>query len=98
MTRQEAIEILTSLTCWCGRRKYREHAVCPHCWAKLTQDERDSLYLHLGKGFEIAYPRCVEILRRRIRPLKAVPAKNQISLFPADVINIRDRQQKKYPD
>ncbi len=75
MTVNDAIFVFAQLTCWCGRNKFEKHAVCNHCWKKLDADQKKSLYLKIGQGFEQAYVEIHAYLKKWVRPRKACPAK-----------------------
>jgi hypothetical protein len=77
---ERVVEILRSKTCWCQRTKYANHAICTHCWAKLTKEQRDALYLK-GPEFLTAYEAATAFLAKHVRPHKAVPAKTKARLF-----------------
>lgn len=77
MTESEIREILEAPHCWCGRVKGMGvgHSVCNHCWKKLEREERASLLISVEAGLAISYDRCIEVLKKRARPLHAVPPK-----------------------
>ncbi len=55
MTTSEAINLLASKVCDCGRPKRRRTAFCPRCYAALPQELKERLWDRIGKGFEAAY-------------------------------------------
>jgi hypothetical protein len=55
MERSEAIKILNSHECICGKDKSVRAAFCQSCYWILPLDIRRSLYSQIGFGFEQAY-------------------------------------------
>jgi hypothetical protein len=60
MSVMEAINILRTTVCACGRAKKVRAAFCTRCWRQLSAATRDGLYQRLGRGFEAAYIAALE--------------------------------------
>lgn len=75
MSPQDAREVLDRPLCWCGRHKLAGQSLCRKCWLCLDDELRRELREKVGHGFEQSYEHILQMLKRHVRPLKAVPAK-----------------------
>jgi hypothetical protein len=65
ITMKEAIEILGSTTCFCGKSKPAKQVFCGKCYRSLPKELQTRLYLKIGNGFEEAVFDAQEILRAK---------------------------------
>jgi hypothetical protein len=89
MTAQQAREILDCPACWCGRNKLPGQSLCRKCWMNLDDGLRRELREKIGQGFEQSYEMIVPMLKRHVRPLKAVPGKSPLEDKMSDLLEDR---------
>ena len=59
----EALRVLVSGNCACGRRNGVRRAFCRECFELLTPGQQADLYKRIGHGFEKAYAVALQWIR-----------------------------------
>jgi hypothetical protein len=64
-TLKQAIAILTSDKCFCGKEKEKMKVFCLDCYMKLPVKMQHALYKKIGAGFEVAVDAATNYLLER---------------------------------